>query len=130
MPQALRADSQPQLVPAMHPCLTDMLGSDSTLSDSTSKCYQTGLGRVLTALCPINRGGLPGVLGDGSGPGEAGRELGYGRRIRPGEDSSVSIPSQVPDQGIVRSQDSTERSWFKVSRFCYTLMKYSCDRRP
>ena len=22
-------------------------------------------------------------------------------------------------QGIVRSQDSTERSWFKVSRFCY-----------
>ena len=30
----------------------------------------------------------------------------------------------------MRSQDSTERSWFKVSRFCYTLMKYSCDRRP
>ena len=27
------------------------------------------------------------------------------------------IPSQVPDQGIVRSQDATERSWFKVSRF-------------
>ena len=39
------------------------------------------------------------------------------------------LPSQVPDQGIVRSQDSTERSWFKVSRFCYMLMKYSCDRR-
>ena len=39
------------------------------------------------------------------------------------------IPSQVPDQGIVRSQDSTERSWIKVSRFCYMLMKYSCDRR-
>ena len=39
------------------------------------------------------------------------------------------IPSQVPDQGIVRSQDSTERSWFKVSRFCYMLMKYSCDRQ-
>ena len=30
----------------------------------------------------------------------------------------------------MRSQDSTERSWFKVSRFCYMLMKYSCDRRP
>ena len=41
----------------------------------------------------------------------------------------LAIPSQVPDQGIVRSQDSTERSWFKVSRFCYMLMKYSCDRR-
>ena len=39
------------------------------------------------------------------------------------------LPSQFPDQGIVRSQDSTERSWFKVSRFCYMLMKYSCDRR-
>ena len=39
------------------------------------------------------------------------------------------LPSQVPNQGIVRSQDSTERSWFKVSRFCYMLMKYSCDRR-
>ena len=39
------------------------------------------------------------------------------------------LPSQVPDQGIVRPQDSTERSWFKVSRFCYMLMKYSCDRR-
>ena len=39
------------------------------------------------------------------------------------------LPSQVPDHGIVRSQDSTERSWFKVSRFCYMLMKYSCDRR-
>ena len=25
------------------------------------------------------------------------------------------IPSPVPDQGIVRSQDSTERSWFKVA---------------
>ena len=37
---------------------------------------------------------------------------------------------QVPGLGIVRSQDSTERSWFKVSRFCYMLMKYSCDRRP
>ena len=41
----------------------------------------------------------------------------------------LEIPSQVPDQGIVRSQDSTERSWFKVSRFCYMLMKYCCDRR-
>ena len=41
----------------------------------------------------------------------------------------LEIPSQVPDQGIVRSQDSTERSWFKVSRFCYMLMKYSCDRQ-
>ena len=30
----------------------------------------------------------------------------------------------------MRSQDSTGRLWFKVSRFCYTLMKYSCDRRP
>ena len=30
----------------------------------------------------------------------------------------------------MRSQDSAERSWFKVSRFCYMLMKYSCDRRP
>ena len=39
------------------------------------------------------------------------------------------IPSHVPDQGIARSQDSTERSWFKVSRFCYMLMKYSCDRQ-
>ena len=29
----------------------------------------------------------------------------------------------------MRSQDSTERSWFKVSMFCYTLMKYSCDCR-
>ena len=28
-----------------------------------------------------------------------------------------------------RSQDATERSWFKVSRFCCTSMKYSCDRR-
>ena len=36
----------------------------------------------------------------------------------------LEIPPQVPDQGIVRSQDSTERSWFKVSRFCYMLMKY------
>ena len=26
-------------------------------------------------------------------------------------------------------QDATERSWFKVSRFCYMLMRYSCDRR-
>ena len=41
----------------------------------------------------------------------------------------LEIPSQVPDQGIVRPQDSAERPWFKVSRFCYTLMKYSCDRR-
>ena len=41
----------------------------------------------------------------------------------------LEIPSQVPDQGIVRSQDATERSWFKVSRFCYMLMKYSCDRQ-
>ena len=39
------------------------------------------------------------------------------------------LPSQVPDQGIVRSQDSTGRSWFKVSRFCYMLTKHSCDRR-
>ena len=39
------------------------------------------------------------------------------------------IPSQVPDQAIVRSQDATKRSWFKVSRFCYMLMKYSCDRQ-
>ena len=38
------------------------------------------------------------------------------------------LPSQGPDQGIVRSQDSVERSWFKVSRFCYMLMKYPCDR--
>ena len=29
---------------------------------------------------------------------------------------------------VVRSQVSTERSWFKVSRFCCTSMKYSCDR--
>ena len=42
----------------------------------------------------------------------------------------LAIPSQVPDQGIVRSQDATERSWFKVSRFCCTSMKYSCDRVP
>ena len=41
----------------------------------------------------------------------------------------LEIPSHVPDQGIVRSQVSTERSWFKVPRFCYMLMKYSCDRR-
>ena len=41
----------------------------------------------------------------------------------------LEIPSQVPGYGIVRSQDSTERSWFKVSRFCYMLMKYPCDRR-
>ena len=41
----------------------------------------------------------------------------------------LEIPSQVPDQGIVRSQDSTKRSWFKVSRFCCTSMKYSCDRQ-
>ena len=41
----------------------------------------------------------------------------------------LEILSQVPAQGIVRSQDSTERSWFKVSRFCYMLMKYSCDRQ-
>ena len=39
------------------------------------------------------------------------------------------LPPQVPDQGIVRSQDATERSWFKVSSFCCTSMKYSCDRR-
>ena len=39
------------------------------------------------------------------------------------------LPWQVPGLGIVRSQDSTERSWFKVSRFCYTLMKYSWDRQ-
>ena len=37
--------------------------------------------------------------------------------------------SSTNDQGIVRSQDATERSWFKVSRFCCTSMKYSCDRR-
>ena len=37
--------------------------------------------------------------------------------------------SQAPLHGVVRSQDSTERSWFKVSRFCYTLMKYSCDQK-
>ena len=41
----------------------------------------------------------------------------------------LAIPSQAPAQGVVRSQFSTERSWFKVSRFCYMLMKYSCDRR-
>ena len=41
----------------------------------------------------------------------------------------LAIPSQAPAQGVVRSQDATERSWFKVSRFCYMLMKYSCDRR-
>ena len=41
----------------------------------------------------------------------------------------LEIPSQAPLQGVVRSQDSTERSWFNVSRFCYSLMKYSCDRR-
>ena len=41
----------------------------------------------------------------------------------------LAIPSQAPDQGVVRSQVSTERSWFKVSRFCCTSMKYFCDRR-
>ena len=41
----------------------------------------------------------------------------------------LAIPSQAPAQGVVRSQFSIERSWFKVSRFCYMLMKYSCDRR-
>ena len=41
----------------------------------------------------------------------------------------LEIPSQAPLQGVVRSQDSTERSWFKVSRLCCTSMKYSCDRR-
>ena len=41
----------------------------------------------------------------------------------------LAIPSQAPAQGVVRSQFSTERSWYKVSRFCYMLMKYSCDRR-
>ena len=41
----------------------------------------------------------------------------------------LAIPSQAPAQGVVRPQFSTERSWFKVSRFCYVLMKYSCDRR-
>ena len=29
-----------------------------------------------------------------------------------------------------QNKDTTEMSWFKVSRFCYTLMKYFCDRRP
>ena len=41
----------------------------------------------------------------------------------------LALPSQAPGQGVVWSQDSTERSWLLVSRFCYTLMKYSCDRR-
>ena len=39
------------------------------------------------------------------------------------------LPSQAPVQGVVRFQDSTERSWFKVSRLFNTLMKYSCDRQ-
>ena len=29
----------------------------------------------------------------------------------------LAIPSQVPDQGIARSQDATERSWFKSQGF-------------
>ena len=37
----------------------------------------------------------------------------------------LALPSQALGQGVVRSQDSTEeRSSFKVSRFCYTGMKY------
>ena len=41
----------------------------------------------------------------------------------------LEIPSQAPLRGVVRPRDSTGRSWFKVSRFCYSLMMYSCDRR-
>ena len=43
--------------------------------------------------------------------------------------SARVTPSQAPRQGVVRSQDSTERSWIKVSRFRYSLMEYSCYRQ-
>ena len=94
--------------------------------------FRSNLGTSLSPYYPL--------VGERGGAGADERLALHARRggdgIVPGAEAPMVarivvlvIPSQVPGQGIVRSQDSTERSWFKVSRFCYMLMKYSCDRR-
>ena len=43
--------------------------------------------------------------------------------------SKLPLARPAPAASSRNNLFSSERSWFKVSRFCYTLMKYSCDRR-